>query len=136
MLPNARGFDYFFGMHSGSHDYFPKAEKNKLFRNKSPIKKIEYPYLTDWFTQEAIGQMTLAEKPFFCFLSLNTPHTPMQAKEEDLARFSHLKGKSLLKTLHTGKRIPTGRATIVNFILTITGLPKDQEYYSIRDVGR
>jgi arylsulfatase B len=93
MLPNARGFDYFFGMHSGSHDYFPKAEKNKLFRNKSPIKKIEYPYLTDWFTHEAIGQMTLAKKPFFCFLSLNTPHTPMQAKEEDLARFSHLKGK-------------------------------------------
>ena len=93
MLPNARGFDYFFGMHSGSHDYFPKAEKNKLFRNKSPIKKIEHPYLTDWFTHEAIDQMTVAEKPFFCFLSLNTPHTPMQAKEEDLARFSHIKGK-------------------------------------------
>ena len=93
MLPNARGFDYFFGMHSGSHDYFPKAEKNKLFRNKSPIKKIGHPYLTDWFTHEAIDQMTVAEKPFFCFLSLNTPHTPMQAKEEDLARFSHIRGK-------------------------------------------
>ena len=37
--------------------------------------------------------MTVAEKPFFCFLSLNTPHTPMQAKEEDLARFSHIRGK-------------------------------------------
>jgi hypothetical protein len=67
MLPNARGFDYFFGMHSGSHDYFPKAEKNKLFRNKSPIKKIEHPYLTDWFTHEAIGQMTRRRETLFLF---------------------------------------------------------------------
>ena len=93
MLPNARGFDYFFGMHGGSHHYFPKAENNKLFRNEDPVTKIDHPYLTDWFTHEAIGQMTLSEQPFFCFISYNTPHTPMQAKEEDLAKFAHLKGK-------------------------------------------
>lgn len=93
MLPNAKGFDHFFGMHSGSHGYFPTPEKNHLFRNEKPIKKIEHPYLTDWFTHEAISRMTPGEKPFFCFLSYNTPHTPMQAKAKDLARFAHLKGK-------------------------------------------
>lgn len=93
MLPNAKGFDYFFGMHSGSHNYFPTPKKNKLFRNQEPVTKIDYPYLTDWFTHEAIGQMSPGDHPFFCFLSYNTPHTPMQAKEEDLKRFAHLKGK-------------------------------------------
>lgn len=93
MLPNARGFDYFFGMRTGSHNYFPKPDKNNLFRNDDPVKKIDHPYLTDWFTHEAIAQMTGDEKPFFCFLSYNTPHTPMQAKEEDLSRFTHIKGK-------------------------------------------
>jgi arylsulfatase B len=93
MLPNAKGFDYFFGMHAGSHNYFPTPEKNKLLRNENPVKKIDHPYLTDWFTHEAISQMTPGDNPFFCFLSYNTPHTPMQAKDEDLKRFTHLKGK-------------------------------------------
>ena len=91
-LPNERGFDYFFGMLNGNHNYFPTPEKNHLWRNKAPIEEIEVPYLTDWFTKEAIQFISQSEKdqPWFLYLSYNTPHTPLQAKEEDLARFQHI----------------------------------------------
>ena len=94
MLPNARGFDFFFGMHNGSHDYFPTPENNHLMRNQDPVTQIRTPYLTDWFTDEAIDFVQKKdESPWFLFLSYNTPHTPMQAKEEDLARFAHIPNK-------------------------------------------
>ena len=83
MLPNARGFDFFFGMHSGSHNYFPTPEKHQLMRNRQKVKEIRMPYLTDWFTAEAIDFMRDGDRPadpWFLFLSYNTPHTPMQAK--------------------------------------------------------
>jgi len=94
MLPNARGFDFFFGMHGGGHGYFPEAGKHKLMRNEKPAEGIKAPYLTDWFTEEAIDFMQpKEEKPWFLFLSYNTPHTPMQAKQEDLERFAHIQHK-------------------------------------------
>ena len=94
MLPNARGFDFFFGMHGGGHDYFPKPGKHKLMRNEDKAEKIRTPYLTDWFTEEAMDFMAAdGDKPWFLFLSYNTPHTPMQAKKEDLERFAHIPDK-------------------------------------------
>lgn len=51
--PNARGFDFYFGMLGGSHGYFPTLKNNKLERNGVPVSEIRTPYLTDWFTLEA-----------------------------------------------------------------------------------
>ncbi|MGJ8645110.1 MAG: sulfatase-like hydrolase/transferase [Luteolibacter sp.] len=104
MLPNARGFDFFFGMHSGSHGYFPTPGKHQLMRNTQKVEEIRVPYLTDWFTTEAIDFMRSGSgpvgggggdqvDPWFLFLSYNTPHTPMQAKPEDLERFAHIPDK-------------------------------------------
>ncbi|SHK01107.1 arylsulfatase B [Rubritalea squalenifaciens DSM 18772] len=95
--PNQRGFDYFFGMLGGGHSYWPTVEKNKLTLNGEKIKEVRTPYLTDWFTLEAndfIERNSKAEKPWFLYLSYNTPHSPMQAKDEDLAKFSHIKDKT------------------------------------------
>ncbi|BDS08266.1 arylsulfatase [Oceaniferula spumae] len=97
MHPNQRGFDYFFGMLGGGHDYWPTPQKNKLLLNGEKITKIRTPYLTDWFTLEAndfIDRNSKADKPWFLYLSYNTPHAPMQAKEEDLAKFSHINDKT------------------------------------------
>ena len=95
-LPNARGFDYFFGMLKGNHNYFPKADNNQLSRNGEPVTEIEEPYLTDWFTTEALDfiDQTPEGEPWFVFLSYNTPHTPMQAKQEDIDRFKHIPNKT------------------------------------------
>jgi len=92
--PNARGFDFFFGMLGGGHGYFPTLEKNKLERNGVPVSEIRTPYLTDWFTLEAQDfiRSDHEQKPWFLYLSFNTPHTPMQATKEDLATTQHLQG--------------------------------------------
>ena len=95
-LPNQRGFDYFFGMRNGSHGYFPTAKKHHLYRQADKVESIDEPYLTDWFTSEAIDfvkrqQAAISKKPWFVYLSYNTPHAPMQAKQEDYDRASHVK---------------------------------------------
>lgn len=99
--PNARGFDFFFGMTGGGHDYFPDAKKNALSMNRNPVTSIRTPYLTDWITLEALdfirGEGVPAEtagdtgRPWFLYLSYNSPHTPMQAKPEDLARYPDIR---------------------------------------------
>lgn len=95
--PVARGFDQFFGMLKGSHAYFPTAENNQLYRGRDRVTEIREPYLTDWFTLEAldfIREEGEADEPWFLYLSYNTPHGPMQAKEEDLEAYAHIQPKA------------------------------------------
>lgn len=91
--PNQRGFDYFCGMLGGSHSYFPDSRRNQLERNGQPLKKFSNPYLTDFFTDEALdwlSQNSENDQPWFLFLSYNAPHGPLQATDEDLKRFTHI----------------------------------------------
>lgn len=100
--PCERGFDFFFGMLGGSHAYFPTVKKNQLLRNHDKPTEIRTPYLTDWFTLEALDFIQAKgdaaneadAQPWFLYLSYNTPHGPMQAKEEDIARYAHIQNKT------------------------------------------
>ncbi|EMI19567.1 arylsulfatase B [Rhodopirellula maiorica SM1] len=94
MHPNQRGFDYYFGRYKG-HGYFPKVADNAIYRQSEPVKSIDVPYTTDWYTKEAIEfiQRTQDDQPFFLYLAHDTPHTPLQAKDEDLAKFQHIESK-------------------------------------------
>ncbi|MGJ8724131.1 MAG: sulfatase-like hydrolase/transferase [Roseibacillus sp.] len=94
--PNVRGFDHFYGMLNGGHDYFPTAEKNNLQENGQPLTEFSSSYITDLFTDEAIKWIGSQEKetPWFLFASYNAPHTPMQATEKDLALYSHIQNKT------------------------------------------
>ena len=93
--PMARGFDSFFGMLKGSHPYWPTLEKNKLLRGHEKPTEIPTPYLTDWFTLEALDFMGAEnDQPWFLYLSYNTPHGPMQARDADLERYAHIKDKT------------------------------------------
>ena len=96
--PNRRGFDYFCGMLKGHHSYFPTAADNHLERNGQKLKEFSSPYLTDFFTDEAIrwmdgGDPAGAQKPFFLFLAYNAPHGPLEATAEDLERFAPIRDK-------------------------------------------
>jgi arylsulfatase A-like enzyme len=92
--PMRRGFDYFCGMVGGSHGYFPSPDKNALERNGEALREFSNPYLTDFFTDEGIGWMTRqGDKPWFLFMSYNAPHGPLQATDEDVARFGHIADK-------------------------------------------
>lgn len=82
--PNARGFDEFYGFASGHWGcYFsPQLEHN------GEIVKGE-GYIIDDFTNKAIAFMEKhQERPFFCYLPLCTPHSPMQVPDEYWERFA------------------------------------------------
>ncbi len=92
--PLSRGFDYYFGRYGG-HGHFPKVENKNIYRGREPVTKIDEPYTTDWYTTEAIDfiDRTPKEQPWFVYLSHDTPHTPLQAKQEDIAKFAHIKDR-------------------------------------------
>jgi len=94
--PNERGFDYFCGMLSGGHSYFPTRGKHSIERNGEPVQEFSSDYLTDFFTDEGLQWMkkeSKGDKPWFIFMSYNAPHGPMHATEEDLKHFTHIEDK-------------------------------------------
>ncbi|TLX78165.1 T9SS type A sorting domain-containing protein [Labilibacter sediminis] len=106
--PLNRGFDEFYGHLGGGHNYFPEdltiedsyaaTDESQsyltwILRNHTPVETDEY--ITDEFSKEAVEFVTRhKDNPFFLFLSYNAPHTPMQAKAEDLALFPHLQDET------------------------------------------
>jgi arylsulfatase A-like enzyme len=62
---------------------------NPLLRDSQPV--VEPAYLTDAFTREACDFIQRhAGQPFFLCLTYNAVHSPLQALDSDLARFSHI----------------------------------------------
>lgn len=118
--PNNRGFDHFCGMLNGGHPYFTNEGTNHIERNGALVEDFSSPYLTDFFSEEAVrwlndintsqadpsqadtgptnaGQTNASpkgikekSKPWMLMLSYNAPHTPMQARDDDYASLSHI----------------------------------------------
>ncbi|MFK5973938.1 MAG: arylsulfatase [Flavobacteriaceae bacterium] len=91
--PNARGFDDYYGFTSGHWgNYFsPMLEHNgKIVKGDG--------FLVDDLTNHGLQFITKnKENPFFLYLPLNTPHSPMQVPDEFWNRF---KDKELSLTYH------------------------------------
>ena len=94
--PQRRGFDDTLGFLWGMRSYFPLKDANaqardrRLYRNGVVLPE-EDGYLTDVFGREACAFIERhAEKPWFLYFAFNAPHTPMDAKDVALARFSHI----------------------------------------------
>jgi arylsulfatase A-like enzyme len=90
--PNDRGFEEYYGFCSGHWgDYFspPLRHNNEMVRGKG--------FTADDFTNHAIGFIEQnRNRPFFCYLPFNTPHSPMQVPDEYWDRFKNKK----LEMLH------------------------------------
>ncbi len=88
--PLQRGFERFYGILAGACSYFrPEGGRGLTLDNtKLPAPDAPY-YTTDAFTENAmsfIGQQK-DDNPFFLYLAYNAPHWPLQAKDEDIAKF-------------------------------------------------
>src|SRR5262245_24575220 len=83
--PNGRGFEEYYGFTSGHWgEYFdpPLDHHGREVQGKG--------YITDDLTDRAIaflGKSADVGKPCFCYLALNTPHSPMQVPDEYWRRF-------------------------------------------------
>ncbi|QHJ11598.1 Arylsulfatase [Paraglaciecola mesophila] len=110
--PNKHGFDEFYGFLGGGHNYFPeefeKAYNKRVAQGLTNINMYLTPlehngkevreteYITDGLSREAVtfvDKATAKQQPFFLYLAYNAPHVPLQAKEDDLAQFRHIKDK-------------------------------------------
>ncbi|TWT81424.1 Arylsulfatase [Planctomycetes bacterium CA13] len=110
--PNQRGFDEFYGILGGGHQYFPekyrpkyekavRAGQKKIPMNISPLQRNgkdarETEYVTDAFSREAVAfleQASTKNQPWFLYLSYTAPHSPIEAKADDMSHFTHIADK-------------------------------------------
>ena len=84
--PNGQGFDEFLGFCCGlSLNYFDPL----LQHNEGLVK--EKGFITDIFADKAIQFIEAnKDKPFFCYVPFNAPHTPYQVPDEYFDRYSGL----------------------------------------------
>lgn len=97
--PNARGFDSFFGFHSGCIDFYShryywgeprRVNYHDLWRNRTEIFE-DGQYMTELIARDA--KMFIREhrsKPFFLYAPFNAPHYPMHAPRKYVERFPNL----------------------------------------------
>ena len=92
--PLNRGFDHFFGFLGGAHDYwrsdtrFPHDHTLMPLIENSGFAESD-GYLTDVLTDKAIDFIQQpGEDPFFLYLAYNAPHTPLQAPDELVDKYS------------------------------------------------
>ncbi|MCA9177377.1 MAG: sulfatase-like hydrolase/transferase [Planctomycetales bacterium] len=81
--PNFRGFDEFYGFTSGhwGHYFSPPLDKNgQRVRGKG--------FLPDDLTSHALEFIRAnRERPFFCYVPFNTPHSPMMVPDRFYEKF-------------------------------------------------
>ncbi len=71
--PNQQGFDEFFGHYHGHIEEYDYPDQ--LVHNGKPVEARKY--VTDLFTDAAMDFIEEnREKPFFCYLAYNAPHSP------------------------------------------------------------
>lgn len=97
--PIQRGFDRFYGIPEGGGFYFkPTAGRsivldNKVLHTKDGESVPDGWYSTDAWTDhgiEFVEEALRRKEPFFWYLAHNAPHWPLQAADEDIAKY---KGK-------------------------------------------
>ena len=95
-LPNAQGFDYFFGHQRGcidnySHFFFwDGPNKHDLYRNE---KEVYFPgkHFSDLMVDEIKGIIDQdQEEPFFIYWAFNAPHYPYQGTPKWIERYKDL----------------------------------------------
>ncbi len=96
--PLRRGFDFFYGFLGGGHDYFTVDTTAQLSENyKAALDNNGQPagldgYLTNILTDQAIRFIEQSgEQPYFLYVAYNAPHGPLQAPEEEIAKFASIK---------------------------------------------
>jgi arylsulfatase A-like enzyme len=87
--PMSRGFDEFYGFLGGDHSYVESSPDgmNPLYEARTRVEASGY--LTDVLTDRAVAFIRQEKsRPFFLYLAYNAVHTPMQASEKYVARFT------------------------------------------------
>lgn len=89
--PSRRGFDHFYGFLDASVDYYKHTGgRGQVDWQRNGITVTEDGYATDLFTREAVEVIQNRDKrnPLCMVVAYNAPHTPFQAPENLIAKYS------------------------------------------------
>lgn len=114
VTPWGRGFDRTFNTIAGNFYY--RDSSAKLYLNGRKVRNKELPnnwYTTDLWTSyglKFIDEAKKKNKPFILYLAHNAPHYPLQAPEEDIAKFrgKYMKGWEVLRKERYERQIKMG----------------------------
>ena len=92
MWPLDRGFDRFFGLIRGASNFFRPAPDKLLTLDRERVIPGKGFYATDAFTDHAIELVEESDEldddqPFFLYLAYTSPHWPLHAWPEDVAKY-------------------------------------------------
>ena len=92
MLPNARGFDHFYGHVNAGIHYYSHQHMGGLDWQRNGASVEEDGYSTDLLAKEAVTWIRGRDKtkPFFLYLPFNGVHTPLSAPDEVMAKYRQL----------------------------------------------
>jgi len=91
--PWTRGFDR--SLNSVQGGFYYSNPKHKLYLNGKQLEDDDPVLPKNWYTTDLytdfsvkfIDEALAAKKPFFLYLAYNAPHFPLQAPEEDIAKY-------------------------------------------------
>lgn len=118
VTPWKRGFDRSLDSGAGGF-YYPQDDRTRLFLNGKPEGTggsdglpAEW-YSTDLWTDyglKFIDEAQTQNKPFFLYLAYNAPHFPLQAPDEDIARFrgKYMEGWDKLREARYRRQVKLG----------------------------
>ncbi|EMI57078.1 arylsulfatase B [Rhodopirellula sallentina] len=87
--PLRHGFTDFYGHYNGAIDYFSRKRFGQLDWHRNYESVQEEGYSTDLLGAAAVNFISerSAESPFYLLVTFNAPHSPVQAKPEDLKAY-------------------------------------------------
>ncbi len=89
--PMNNGFTHFYGHLNGAIDYFTHERDGELDWHNDFASCYDKGYSTDLIAAESVRCIREYAKdgPFFLYVAFNAPHTPLQAKTDDLKLYGY-----------------------------------------------
>ena len=113
--PRQRGFERFYGSPAGGF-YF--HDKGLIIHNDDILYSPKKPAPKDWYSTDAwtdhgikfVDEALAAKKPFLLYVAHNAPHFPLQAPQEEIARWrgKYKMGWDKLRAQRHAKQIELG----------------------------
>lgn len=88
--PMSRGFNHFYGHLNGAIEYFTHNREGELDWHNDWESCYDKGYSTDLISDEAVRCVNDYKKdgPFFLYVAYNAPHSPYEAKDDDIALYT------------------------------------------------